>query len=327
MSKAPTRSDVARKAGVSVAVVSYVVNGGPRPVADGTRTRVLAAIDELGYRPNANARALRASSTRTLGLVVPSIANPFFAELAEAIESVAFSRGRTVLVGSSRNDVRREAQYVAEMLERRIDGVLLISTGGPDAANDIIDAGVPLVLIDRPVTDVPGIPLVAIDNVAASRVAVDHLVGHGHTRVGCVAGPTDQRVARDRHAGWLDVLTSAGIDPQGLAESVEFSAEGGYEAASRLLDAGATAIFASSDSQSQGAVAAVRERGLRIPEDVAVVGFDGTGQSHFSEPRLTVIAQPIGEIARRAVALLDGTPDVDRDAVPFELQIWSTCGC
>ncbi|NTW39984.1 MAG: LacI family transcriptional regulator, partial [Cellulomonadaceae bacterium] len=247
-----TRSDVAARAEVSTAVVSYVVNGGPRNVAPATRQRVLDVIAELGYRPNANARALRASTSRTIGLIVPTISNPYFAELSEALEAAAFAQGRTVLVGSSHDDVARETRYLDEFIERRVDGVVLVSVGEDPAIRAALDAEIPVVLLDRPAANLQ-VPCITIDNEAAGFAATSHLVGHGHTRIACITGPADQAVARARQSGWRRALDGAGIvDLDRMTIAAEFSAVGGYDAARRLLTStDATAVFVCSDSQSR----------------------------------------------------------------------------
>lgn len=333
MRQSITRADVARLAGVSSAVVSYVVNEGPRNVSEQTRGRVLAAIQELGYRPNANARALRARTSRTLGLLVPSIANPYFAELADALEAAAFARGRTLLIGSSHEDAAREARYLGEFMERRVDGVIVVSVAGMSGAGEssvrtVLDAGIALVLLDRPVEGLDDVPYIAIDNEAAGFAATQHLIEHGHTLIGCVAGPQDQAVARARRDGWRRAMEGQGLtDLDALLTQAPFSPEGGYQAATALLsDTEATAVFVSSDGQSHGVIAAARDRGRRVPDDIAVLGFDGTSQSQFSEPRLSVIEQPIEEMALSTLLALEEQTGGARLA-PFRLVTRSSCGC
>lgn len=328
MRQSITRADVARLAGVSSAVVSYVVNDGPRNVSEQTRNRVLAAIQELGYRPDANARALRARTSRTLGLLVPSIANPYFAELAEALEAAAFARGRTLLIGSSHEDPGREARYLGEFMERRVDGVVVVSVAGESSIRTVLDAGIALVLLDRPVEGLDDVPYVAIDNEAAGFAATQHLIEHGHTRIGCVAGPHDQAVARARRDGWRRAMEGQGFtNLDALLTQAPFSPAGGYQAATALLsDTEATAVFVSSDGQSHGVIAAARDRGRRVPDDIAVLGFDGTSQSQFSEPRLSVIEQPIEEMALSALLALEEQTGGARLA-PFRLVTRSSCGC
>lgn len=331
MRRNATRADVAEAAGVSPAVVSYVLNPGMRPVAPATKERVLRAMEELGYRANANARALRSQVSRSVGLVVPDISNPFFAELAGALEEAAYAQGRTLLVGSSHDDPEREARYVMEFLDRRVDGMMLVSVGGEQTLNELVADGTPFVLLDREVPGRDDLPYLGIDNDAAGKHAVAHLISHGHQRVACIAGPSDQAVANARVEGWRRALSESDLkaSPSLLVHS-DFSVKGGFEATRQLLSTqDFTALFVSSDSQAQGAVAAIERAGLRIPEDVAVVGFDGTSQTEYSRPSITVVSQPIEDMAAGALAALERiqSEPISATYVPFALTRRSSCGC
>lgn len=177
-----TRADVARHAGTSTAVVSYVVNDGPRPVASETRQRVLASIAALGYRPNRLAQALRGHRTRVLGLIVPDIANPFYAELAHAIEKVADQRGYTLVLGNSGQDPERELRYVRTFQDRKVDGLLLISGSSSEQLAALSsEGGVPLILLDRRVNYRENASLLATDSVSGAIMATRHLLAMGHT--------------------------------------------------------------------------------------------------------------------------------------------------
>lgn len=326
-----TRDDVAREAGVSPSVVSYVVNDGPRNVAPDTRLRVLAAIDDLGYRPNVNARALRLSSTKTVGVVLPTVENPFFAELAGELERAAYDRGLTILIGNSNGDPSREEKYIRNFVGRQVDGLILVAVGPTPTLAAVEATQTPLVLLDRPLETEFPVPFIGVDNRVAARVITEHLIEHGHERIACIAGPLDQEVSRAREQGWRDAMDAAGLgNTMDLLERGEFSSDSGFIAAAKLLDrAHATAIFVSSDSQTQGVVAAAREAEVAIPDDLAIVSFDGTFQSRFSEPQMTVITQPLREIAVEALETLGagwraGASDT---YLPFRLTIRTSCGC
>lgn len=325
-----TRDDVARLAGTSTAVVSYVVNNGPRNVSPATRARVLAAIDELDYTPNAVARALRAADTRTLGLIVPNIDNPFFAELAQALETRAFELGRVLLLGNSNENAEREDAYLRNFLERQVDGIVLIGVADRTPPASTRATGCRVVLLDRPASDADA-EYVCIDNTNAAREGVEHLIGHGHRRIACIAGPEGQRVASDRQLGWVAAMQDAGLhaDPD-LTRRAAFSVDGGVAAASSLFaEVGPTALFVSSDSQAQGTLAVAHRLGIRIPEDIAIVSFDGTRQTTYSDPALSVIEQPLREMATTVVDHLAGPSSAPRlqKVLGHMLSVRRSCGC
>jgi LacI family transcriptional regulator len=328
--RAVTRADVARRAGVSNAVVSYVLNNGPRGVAPETRERVLAAIEELRYRPNAVARALKVRRTETFGLLVPDNSNPFFAELARAVEDVAYRRGHALVLANSNNDLERERAQLDALLDRQVDGLLLISVasgGGVDAA---AVGATPVVLLDR-APHGSSFSSVLVDNAAGAEAATRHLVEHHGLTVDCLAGPGDVTVAAAREAGWRRAMQRAGHDTAGRVHHTAFTRQGGHATMSDLIATGRTpaALFASSDLQAVGVLRAAHEAGLRVPEDLAVVAFDGTPESEYTHPPLTVVRQPIVTIAETAVALLLQAParPASREIVPGELVLRTSCGC
>jgi LacI family transcriptional regulator len=326
--RVPTRADVARLAGTSTAVVSYVINDGPRPVAPATRERVRAAIIELGYRPNAVARALRAQETQTIGMVVPDISNPFFAEFAQAVTDRAFAMGKVLLLGDSNSSDEREAAYLRRFLEQQVDGIIFTGARRQSSLRLVEDAGVPAVVLDRPLDDLL-LSSVSIDNEKAAFAATAHLIGHGHVRIGCIAGPDDQTTAVDRRSGWERALREAGIRPDPALVHVDaFSVGGGLRGGQTLLGSQPpSAVFVSSDSQAEGLLAVTRRRGLTVPGDLAVFGFDGTQRSVYSEPAMSVVEQPLQEAARVAIDLLGRRGPVEHRLLDFTLVIRRSCGC
>lgn len=323
-----TRNDVARAAGVSNAVVSYVINNGPRPVAEPTRLRVLRAIDELGYRPNAAARALKLARTRTVGLLVRDNANPFFAEFARAVEDAAFARNHAVLLGNSSGAPSRERAYIEAFLDRAVDGLMIIGLSDSPPLDAVIERGTPLVVLDRaPVQD--GLATVLVDDAGGARVGTKHLIGHGHSRIACVAGPPHIPAAQQRVVGWRAALRAAKLaHPRGLVSVGDFTREGGYQAMRALLDAPQrpTAVFVSSDIQAIGVLKAIRDAGLRIPDDIALVSFDGTEESAYTDPPLTVLQQPFVEMAIQALDLLLGDDCTGEHTLPVTLTVRRSCG-
>jgi LacI family transcriptional regulator len=323
-----TRADVARLAGTSTAVVSYVLNDGPRPVAPSTRQRVLDAVEELGYRPNQIARALSNRRSNTIGLIVPDICNPYFAELARAIEDEAVARGYLLLLGNSAGSAVREAEYARTFLERQVDGVLLISVQeDPDLAS-FHDQGIRVVVL-HDVSDAQAASTIAIDDEAGTYTATAHLIEHGHRDLAFVNGTTEFAVAVQRQRGF-DRAVRASRGVRGRTVTADFTRAAAYEAALKLLAGPSrpTAVVAASDEQAFGVMAAAHRLGLAIPEDLAVVGFDGTAQGEYSNPPLTSVCQPVADIRRLALDLVTGIDEAPAHHVlPHALVLRHSCGC
>lgn len=323
-----TQADVARFAGVSSAVVSYVVNGGPKNVAAGTRERVREAIDLLSYRPNLSARALRRGTTDMIGLVVPDSRNPFFAEFAYAIELAAGREGHALVIANSSDDAITERRLVADLASRQVDG-LLVATAWP--WQEILGAWpshVPMVLLNSEEA-VPGRDSLGPNFFQGAKDAVEHLIRiHGHDSVALAVGEIGGRTANSRQQGWLAALTEAGLRA-GQVERGPFTREGGYDISRRLFEGPRPprAILASSDLQAIGLTRAIHERGSD-PEDVALVSFDGTIESEFCWPPLTVARQPIRAMADAAMAtLLNQGPTQEHRMFDVELVVRRSCGC
>ncbi|GGI01263.1 LacI family DNA-binding transcriptional regulator [Arthrobacter liuii] len=326
-----TRKDVARYAGVSTAVVSYVVNSGPKNVAPATAARVLDAIRILGYRPNAAARALKLGSTEMLGLVLPDNSNPFFAEFAREIEIAAGNHGYALLLANSNGNVSEEHRHLRNLASRQVDGVILASNSmNEPVTRNILTSDLPTVLLNQAVP-VPGMASVGADFRAGAADAVRHLIGHGHTEIALLMGAGTSTITDERELGWLDALAEAGL-PEGPIARAPFTREGGYRGGQRLVRGAhrPTAVFCSSDLQAIGLLRALHEAGLSIPEDVAVVSFDGSAESMYSWPALTTVRQPLADMAAAAVnAVLPagGKTPLTHEVFPTELIIRRSCGC
>ena|SRR5882757_196742 len=330
--KKPTRDDVAALAGTSAAVVSYVVNSGPRNVSPERRKRVLEAMLELNYYPNAHARSLRSTETRTLGMIVPNISNAYFAEFALAVEDAAISKGRLVFLGNSSENPEREQAYISSFLEQQVDGIIFIGIAMKPSVGRIVQAGMPLVLVDRVIHD-SNVPTIAMSHRAAARTATQHLLEHGHRSIACLTGPKTIAVAEDRRLGWQDALREAEVDPnQQQAIRSPFTVEGGIASLSRLITGSGQlppALFAASDEQARGIILAATQRGLSVPHDLAIVSVDGTREGRYSHPGLTTVRQPFRELAEAAVASVlapRGTP-LAHVELAGSLIVRSSCGC
>jgi LacI family transcriptional regulator len=306
-----TIEDVAERAGVSISTVSRVVNQSV-PVDPTTEARVREAIAALGYRPNLLARSFRQQATQTIGLLVPDNSNPFFAEVARAIEDAGFASGYSVvLCNSDLSEIKQEA-YIDVLLAKRVDGLILISTGfiPPESGLELMDrisqAGVPCVVVDRDLGDLP-FDQVMVDNHQGGSLAGRHLLGLGHRRIACVAGHRDLAPSAGRIAGFFQVLNDAGIESPNVALVIGDSHfEGGIAAAQELLSSGVefTAVFAFNDLMAIGVIAALQRAGRRVPDDVSVIGFDNIPQTAAMFPAVTTIAQPTAELGTRSVELL-----------------------
>ena len=303
--------DVARAAGVSLATVSYVVNGGPKPVADATRKRVLDAIQKLDYQAAPRGR-LRTRSL-TIGALVPDATNPFFSQTVAGMESVLSEAGHVLVIASSKDDPACELEVLNALLRARIDGLILTPSGQvPAAAERLAARGFPVVLMDRE-GDATGLTRVVMDNYRSAFQATRLLIQSGHRRVAIVNGPERVSTARERLRGYRDALAQAELPV--AAEYVRpgpFSFEHGRQSTIELLSLRKRpdAIFSSSSILTAGVLSALRDRRLRWPDDVAIVGFGDATWASLVTPALTVIEQParqLGEVAARLLLAFDGS--------------------
>ena len=334
MAKSPTgnvtRSDVAKAAGTSVAVVSYVINNGPRPVAEATRQRVLAAIQQTGYRPNAVARALASGSTKTFGLIVPNIANPFVASMAHVLLQESLNHGHVMLLGDAGDDRQRELELIQGLLNRQVDGLFYTSVDRHPYIDVIQASGTPLVMLDR-IEPRPGVSMLCVNEREAARQVTAHLLSHGYQQVGMISGPREMLNAQDRIQGWRDAMAQHGLTvDEALIFPAGYSRQGGYDAGQRMIASGRVprALFTSNEGQAIGCIRALSEHGLRVPHDVALVCFNGTEQSAFHVPTLTTVRQLLREMARSAIAMLkNGHGEAQLAEFPHHLEIGESCGC
>lgn len=298
--------DVAQRAEVSVATVSHVVNE-TRPVSDALRARVLAAMDELGYRHNRLARSLRRGETHTIGVIVPDSANPFFAEVARGVEDTSFDEGYSVILCNSDGDLKKELFYTNVLTAKRVDGILFVAAGvSTEHIRALQEEQVPLVVVDRNIPDV-SVDEVLTDNIHGGETVTRHLIRLGHRRIGCITGPSDVTPSADRVTGYEQALRQADIPAdERIIVRGDFQYQSGNQAAHELLavDDPPTAIFACNDLMAVGAISAAQERGQRVPEDLSVAGFDDVRLASFTNPPLTTIAQPKYEMGVLAARML-----------------------
>lgn len=308
-------ADVAAVAGVSEATVSRVVNNKPG-VATGTRRSVMDALDSLGYQRPATARR---TALGVVGLIVPELVNPIFPAFAQSITSVLAHHGYTTLLGSQSLGGLHEDDYVQMLLERGIDGLIIVSgfhadtTASVERYVDLVEAKVPLVLVNGYADGVDA-PFISTDDAASVHLAVSHLASLGHRRIGLAVGPTRYVPVIRKMAGFAEAMRDI-VAPREVDELIEtglFTVEGGAAAAGRLLDRGCTAVICASDIMALGAIREAHQRGLRVPGDISVVGFDDALFAEHTDPPLTTIRQSVDAMSEAAVRTLlneiAGTP-------------------
>jgi LacI family transcriptional regulator len=335
-----TRDDVARLAGTSTAVVSYVINNGPRPVAPATRERVLAAIQELGYRPDRVAQAMASRRTDLIGLIVPDARQPFFAEMAHAVEQVAAERGKMVLVGNSDYLDEREVHYLRAFLGMRVSGLILISQGPSENAAAEIEAWDARVVLLHERPEAFDDVAVVLDDIGGAQLAVRHLLEHGYDDVACLGGteitPTVGDPVTDHVEGWRRAMLEAGRPTEGRLLQAPYNRYDAYRVALELLSGPdrPSAIFCATDDQAIGVLRAARELRIDVPDGLAVAGFDDVKEAALTDPPLTTVGSDRVAMARAAVDLVldDGlggsVPRRERvKQFPSALVVRRSCGC
>jgi len=295
------RNDIARIAGVSPATVSYVINNGPRPVSKETREKVLRVIRETDYQPSAIARNLRSKSSSTLGLIIPDTHNPYYAEVIRGIEGIAFENGYTVFICHSGYDDQRELQYVNILRMQRVAGVIWIpATSNSEPYYKLVDNGIPTIVLDHFI-DIESAPYITTNNFQGGYIATEHLIKLGHKRIGAINRPVELGHSKDRILGYKAALCDFGIPvDESLIVCGGYNIKNGYEALKTFLSLNhpPTAIFAYNDIQAIGAIRAAYQSGIRIPQDLSIVGFDDIPEASFTCPALTTISQAKYDMGR-----------------------------
>jgi LacI family transcriptional regulator len=305
----PTIQDVARESGVSPSTVSNVLNRRWTQTSKETRDRILEVARRLNYQPNAMAAALRRRSTRTIGLIVTSVLNPFYTAVVRGAQDEARRHGYITVLGNTDDDPEQEREMLNTFRAQQVDGIMVVTTGGcHDTIQQVSELGVPIVMVDR---GDPGLDLdtVGVDNTQAAENAVNYLIGLGHRRIAVVGGLTSGVPTRaHRLQGYLKALAAANIPaPESYREILATSVENGTAAASRLLDLPEppTAIVAMNTFMAIGAIKEIQRRGLAMPDDVSFLMFDDPEWAALHTPGITTVSQPIQEIGARAFQLLE----------------------
>jgi DNA-binding LacI/PurR family transcriptional regulator len=304
---AVTIKDVARESGVNISTVSRALNDG-YGIHPETREHILAVASRLRYRPNRVARGLATGRSHSVALLISDIRNPFFAEVARGAEDAARAAGCDMVLCNSDLDADKQMQYVNSLLEKRVDGILMNSVASLNRRQQrqLVECGVPIVLLNRSAANNASnlFPTVCADNEGGGALAARYLLKLGHTRIAHITGPRLHGNMTGRANGFVTVLKASGLTPELLYGEHNFG--GGYALTRTLLDSRSkvTAIFAASDAMAFGAVRAIMERGLRIPEDISLIGFDNVELCSVIHPPLTTIHQPKHEIGQAAMELL-----------------------
>ncbi len=320
-----TIKDVAKRANVSTTTVSHVINK-TRFVAEETKIAVLDAIKHLHYSPSAVARSLKVNRTKSIGLLASTSEAPYFAEIIEAIEHQCFARGYTLILCNSHNDLEKQRAYLAMLAQKRIDGLLVMCAEYPEALLDMLEEyrHIPMVVMDwgearRDFTDT------IIDNAfAGGYLATQYLLKRGHRAIGAIPGQLARNTGGGRHRGYLHALEQAGIavDPRWVVQG-DFEPESGYRAMKQILSQSErpTAVFCGGDIMAMGALCAINELGLNVPEDISIIGYDNVRNSCFFSPALTTVHQPKQELGEAALTmLLDRITSKREDAKSIEVH-------
>ena len=301
-----TMKDIAKQAGVSVATVSYVVNKS-RWVSPELTARVLDAIQQLGYSPNAVARNLRQNRTQMIGLIVPDSSNPFFAEIAKGIEDAGFEAGYSVILCNSNASLERELVYLNLLQSKRVDGIIFIATTTQvEQIRPVVKSGIPVVIFYRELPGL-GVDTFQIDNFKAGYLATQHLIELGHREIACIQPASPVTPSGLRVDGYQKAMQEAGLAaPEALMPRGDNRVSGGKKAALELVESGLpfSAIFSANDAMAIGAIRALRELGYSIPENVSIVGVDDIILASYCEPPLTTVAQPKYDAGCQAINFL-----------------------
>ena len=303
----PTIKDVAKHSGLAYATISKYLNGGH--VLPENREKIDIAIRELNFTVNEFARGLKTNKSNTVAIIIPDIGNVYVANAIPIIVDELRKNGYATIICDSRSDHEREAELVNFSMMKRVDGIINMPVGADGShLTAALENGVPVVLLDRVVADCIGrVDAVLVDNMRAAQEATACLIEHGHTAIGVIAGPRDVSTAMDRLSGYISMLKKHKLPLRdSLIEYTDFSIETGYRACKRLLgnNPDMTALFTTNYDVTVGAMMAINERGLSVPDDISVFGFDDMPFAQVIKPHLSVIAQPIGDIGKFAAQIL-----------------------
>ena len=330
-----TIQQVADKAGVSIQTVSRVLNNRP-DVSLETRQRVQQIIAELGYQPYAIARGLATKRTFTLGLIASDFSDYWFAQVAMGAEAEAHKHGYFFMLGSTENSSQDEPKFLRLLTERHVEGILFIRANRPidlDHLREVQKSGTPVVSTGFYLRD-PELSFVEVDNLDGGLKATQHLISLGHRKIAMITGPSDLNSVINRSGGYRQALQTAGItsDPNLIVQAQNWWHRSGYAAMKELLSRKLpfTAVFAHNDRLAKGAISALNEAGLKVPQDVSIIGYDDIPEAEFGDPPLTTIRQPMQEVGKAAASLLIKLiedPDASPQQILFDTELIRRSSC
>lgn len=303
-----TLTGLSEKTGFSITTISRVLSGKSEQyrICESTRKKILEAAEKYGYFPSVTAQNLRSNKAKTIGLMVPAVSNPYFSEIASVVISEARRYGYTTIVIDSAENTKSENLAIATLMSSHVDGLIAVPCGeDPALFEDINSKYIPVILIDRYFAE-SSLPYVTTNNYIGSRDAVGHLLGNGHRRIACIQGARASEPNRKRVAGYRTAMKKAGLEDSITVVGNEFSEQNGYIETKLLLNREdrPTAIFALSNTITLGAVRAIREAGLSIPEDISILAFDNNIYMDYMTPAISRISQPTEEMGKIGVKLL-----------------------
>ena len=308
MTKGSTLKYIAKELGISASTVSRAING-KTVVNEQTRKRVLEAAKKYSYTPNEVARSLRKSTTDTIAVVLPDISETFFGIIVKEIERVVAGKGYMVILSDTHEKPEKEQKYIDMLFKRRVDALVLATVDCKgESVNKFLDNGIPVVFIDN-IPEIDNIDAITIDNRKASKLAIEHLVQNGHKNIAAIFGSKDETTGEERFSGYKEALSELGIKYNNdVVEFGDYKLESGYDAMKRLLENRKqslfTAVYVTSEKMTYGALRAIRDAGLNVPEDISVVGFDINNLKDDRRRTITSVRQPEKEIGEMVGKLL-----------------------
>ncbi|KAJ49185.1 catabolite control protein [Clostridium tetanomorphum DSM 665] len=319
--------DIAKKANVSKTTVSMVINNRDGNISDETRQKILAIAKELNYIPNSVARSLSTKKSETIGIILPDITNPFFSEMARAIEDGANNLGYNVIFCNTDNEETKEEKYTRLLISKLVDGVIFISGGeSTKSINILVNNNVPFVVVDRPINDNKDYYGIYCLNREGVKKGIKYLINKNRKKIAFVIGPQELENAKERFRGYKEVMEEYDLYNESLVFEGNFTTEGGMKATEEIVESipDVEAIFYSNDMMAYGGIKFLLRNGYKIPQDIGVIGFDNIGISKFFEPELTTISQPIyhmgSEACRVLIDLINGKK-INQNRIYFDTEL------
>ncbi|MFD2176827.1 HTH-type transcriptional repressor PurR [Veronia pacifica] len=320
-----TIKDVARMAGVSTTTVSHVINK-TRFVAESTTKKVWNAVDELNYAPSAVARSLKCNTTRTIGMLVTKSTNPFFAEVVHGVEEYCYNEGYTLILCNTEGNLTKQRDYLRMLAEKRVDGLLVMCSDLTDELMGLLEKKkpLPMVVMDWGTEHVSEADCIQDNAEMGGYLATKHLVENGHKHIGCISGQMDKLTCSERLNGFRKALEEADIEvnPEWLVEA-DFECDAAVDAAKQILSLSErpTALFCFNDIMALATISTLQEAGVRVPEDISVIGYDNIDLAGFFSPPLTTVHQPKKRLGKTAIKLLlNRIADKENEQQIFEMH-------